>query len=540
MRRYSALLATAALAASVLLVPNAAHADVKDAFLTVDFDQLARDRVAKLSLRAKSVSGVTSVRGFMRYQELTAEPYASFDLTRTEGTDNDGVWQAEYRPDIKIRPGYTYVDVVVTTADGLTRTLRRLMDDCYTTTISGFTSAPSVIDADHPDVTMSGRVLVQKVREDAPEPVAGGTVRTASDVETTTGGDGSFTVKTSGVPYASITVPRQMQLCPAYKSASLIVNKQATEITAQIKPASTVAPYTRMAVDGKVLRYGAAGLVPAANAQVQVEVPSALMDLGGSIGTSVRTAADGTFHTYFTAAREAGKSGTVTARVLDEGFYVGSQTSVGSLNIRNISEITGFDAFPEPHAYGDSLSVHGTLLVKPDFTNVSDLPVVLEFSPDGKAWTTVQSQTMSRPGNFYFNTPTPVNKDGYWRARYAGSELNTPAVAPADYIDVKYRTQWYDFNASPEPVKKGGTITVKGLLYRFRDVAGPGPNAPVYVYFKRSGSTTWTQMAATTTDSSGWFRKTFKASADGYWMASYKGSSSYYPSDTPADYVDVR
>ncbi|WP_165964468.1 hypothetical protein [Actinomadura sp. KC216] len=96
-----------------------------------------------------------------------------------------------------------------------------------------------------------------------------------------------------------------------------------------------------------------------------------------------------------------------------------------------------------------------------------------------------------------------MKQDGHWRVRYLGSATYMPLVSGSDHIDVKYQTSWYSLNAAPEPVEKGGTIRVTGRLYRWRDVAGPAPNAPVY-------------------------------------MASYKGSGTYDASDTRADYVDVR
>jgi hypothetical protein len=89
-------------------------------------------------------------------------------------------------------------------------------------------------------------------------------------------------------------------------------------------------------------------------------------------------------------------------------------------------------------------------------------------------------------------------------------------------------------------VKKGKSITVKGQLFRYMDKKLPGPNAPVSIYFQAKGSSKWTQMAVVKTASNGWFSKTFKASQDGTWMASYNGSANYLASDKPTDYVDVQ
>ncbi|MEV0661830.1 hypothetical protein ACIBI3_04400 [Actinomadura luteofluorescens] len=538
MRRSSALLATAALTSSLLLVPGTAQADATGVTLTVAFDNLAKDRVVKLTLGAKSASGVTKVRANMRYQTPDAEPYATVEFTRRSGTDNDGVWGAEFRPDIAARPGLTRVEVLVGTADGATYTRGGGFDDCYATTITDFSNAPGVIDIEHSDVTMRGRVTVQKYREAAPEPVPGAEVRTGTGPGTTAGEDGSFTLTSSGDAAPAASVRREGPLCGTFRAASVTVDKQATVVTAQMSPSSTVSPGTVMTVYGRVLRQGSARPEPVAGLEVRLDVPADLHE-PGSVKTT-QTFADGTFRAAFTAGREVGKSGAVTARVAGTGFLTGSQVGLGTLNIRNHSEITGFNAFPEPHAYRDPIVADGRLDVRPGETDATDLPVYLEYSLDGRTWKVWATQTLARPMYFSFNDPKLVTKDAYWRVRYPGSILTMPTVSNVDFVDVKYRTEWYIFNASPEPVKKGGTITVKGQLFRFRDVAGPAPNAPVYVYFRRAGTSKWIQMAATKTNVYGWFSKAFKASADGTWKAVYKESAGYIGSTSPADTVDVR
>ncbi|GAA2119925.1 hypothetical protein [Actinomadura napierensis] len=535
MRRTSSLLATAALTASALLVPATAHADVSDAELTVTFDRLAKDRVAKISVSAKSASGVTSVQAHVRYKSSTAEPYATLDLTRTQGTDNDGVWESEIRPDIVARPGVSVVDTVITTADGATTIRRAGLNDCYVTSIEGLTAEPAVVDVEHPDVTMRGRLMVQRSRDQAAEPAQGLKVH-ATPVEATTGADGSFALPVKGS--REIDVFAQGEYCALSERSPVTVRTQATEITASMKPGTTVAPYTDMTVEGKVVRHGSAGLVPAAGVTVVVNLPGELTDRSPG---QVQTAADGTFHTSFTAARDVGLSGAVTVEARAGEFLTGSKASLGTLNIRNKATIDDFVLRGEPMAYGDSIVADGTLVIRPDYTNVTNLPMYLEFSRDGKTgWTVWAQQTLARPKSFSFNTTKPVTQDGYWRFRYPGGPRNTPAVSPVKYVDVKYRTKVYDFNASPEPVKKGKSITVKGLLYRFMDKAVTAPNAPVTIYFKPSGSSTWTQMAVVKTASNGWFSKNFTASKDGTWMAAYTGSANYFASDKPTDYVDVQ
>ncbi len=536
MRRSSALFAAAALAASALLVPaTAAQADATGVMLTLDFDRLAKDRVVKLTMKAKSESGVTSVRAKMHYQSLDAEPYATVDLTLTEGTENDGVWTAAFRSDIEARPGTTRVEVLVATADGATATRYSQFYDCYMTTIADLTNSPDVIDFEHSDVTMRGRVLVQKYREAAPEPARGAKVSAQyGDDSTTTGEDGSFTLSTKGDTAPTVQLLSQGQLCGTHRAAPITVEKQATQITAKMMPSSTVVPFTDMTVEGKVVRLSPAGPVPVADGEVRVEVPA---EVAFSFPRGVRTEADGTFRTTFKAGRNEGASATVVARYMGGGFFAPSEVGLGALNVRNMLQLSGFNPGPEPFPYGSLMSVSGRLN---SYATDTDLPVYLEFSPDGRTWTVFQSWTLAGPGDFYFIADKPVKQDGYWRLRYPGSERNAPLISWVDYIDVKYRTNMYNFNASPEPVSKGKTITVKGLLYRYRPASSVAPGAKISVYFKASGTSTWKWMADTKTGSDGWFKKTFTASKDGTWMAKYAGSSTYIASNAPTDYVDVR
>ncbi|HEU5026361.1 MAG TPA: hypothetical protein VFV01_15695 [Spirillospora sp.] len=535
MRRTPSFLAATALAASALLVPTTAHADVTDAKLTVAFDRLAADRVAGISLSVKSASGVTNVTAHLRYQSSTADPYATLQLTRTQGTDSDGVWKAEYRPDITVRPGGSVVDTVITTADRATTTRRAGFLDCYTTTIEGLTGSPSVVDADHPDTTLRGRLMFRKSRDEAAEPAAGAEVSAAA-AKAATGADGSFALQVRGA--ATVYAYAQGPLCYTEQKAPVTVTKQATVTTATITPASSVGPFGDVRVRGKVVRQGPDGPVPVAGMEIAISVPSDLADFQP---VDSKTGADGTFSAWFQAGTLLGASGAVTVATRGDQFLDGNRITVGPLTIRRVSAFSGFDVGPAQQPYGDPINAQGRLSIQPDPGGTAKSPVFLEYSLNGKTgWTVWEKQTLEGQGGFYSTTGRPVTADAYWRLRYPGDALTMAAVSQVKHVDVKYRTYIYNFNASPEPVKKGKTITVKGLLDRFMDKAVPGPNAPVSIYFKPSGSSKWSQVAVVKTASNGWFSKTFKASQDGTWMASYNGSANYFASNKPSDYVDVR
>ncbi|MWA01510.1 hypothetical protein F8568_014200 [Actinomadura sp. LD22] len=525
-----ASLAAITLAASAL-VPSVARADATDVTVTTTFDRLDPARVATFEVTVKSASGVTDVRANVRYASSTAEPYATIPFTRTAGTDNDGVWHAEFHPDIQARPGANGVEVLVTTADGATTKRNTGFVDCYTTTIQGFTSAPAVIDADHPDVTLHGRVMLQKSRDVEPEPAPSARVVGAGP-DVTTGADGSFVQQASGEAAPRSEVPRQGALCGVTVHAGTTVRKQATVTTGQIVSIKPYADRADVVVRGRVVRQGAAGAVPVPGQKV-----SAVLDAGtpGAASlTSDATAADGTFELRFTASR----SGALSVATGDTAFLTGGSADLGRLQVRRTTRFDNLRILPQTVGYDALLYAYGYLR---DYSSVSlpDRPVLLEFSTDKKTWKQASTVRTEDNGAIYLSDAS-LKKDGYWRVRFAGGPKYAPVVSAPQYVDVRYRTWIYSFNASPEPVKKGKTITVKGQLFRYMDKQMPGPNAPVSLYFQAKGSSKWTQVATVKTASNGWFSKTFKASQDGTWRASYNGSAAYLASNKPTDYVDVQ
>ncbi|MFD7430906.1 hypothetical protein ACFV6Z_28240 [Streptomyces sp. NPDC059818] len=98
-------------------------------------------------------------------------------------------------------------------------------------------------------------------------------------------------------------------------------------------------------------------------------------------------------------------------------------------------------------------------------------------------------------------------------------------------------------NASPEPVKKGGTLTVTGSLKRadwvkhtYTGVAA----ATVKLQFRKKGGSAYTTVKTVRSSSSGALKTTVKASADGYWRWSFGGWSTTGAATSAVDFVDVR
>lgn len=98
-------------------------------------------------------------------------------------------------------------------------------------------------------------------------------------------------------------------------------------------------------------------------------------------------------------------------------------------------------------------------------------------------------------------------------------------------------------NASPEPVKKGKTLTVTGKLTRanwdtltYKGYTGQ----PVKLQFKKKGAKSYTTVKTVKSSSTGALKTTVKASADGHWRYSFAGTSTTPAVSAAGDFVDVR
>ncbi|MEU9214254.1 hypothetical protein AB0D27_41815 [Streptomyces sp. NPDC048415] len=98
-------------------------------------------------------------------------------------------------------------------------------------------------------------------------------------------------------------------------------------------------------------------------------------------------------------------------------------------------------------------------------------------------------------------------------------------------------------NASPEPVKKGKTITVTGKLSRanWEDNLYHGyTGQSVQLQFRKKGSDTYTTVKTIKTDSTGNLKTTTTASVDGYFRYSFVGTATTPAVKATGDYVDVQ
>ncbi|MBE8477126.1 hypothetical protein [Streptomyces justiciae] len=98
-------------------------------------------------------------------------------------------------------------------------------------------------------------------------------------------------------------------------------------------------------------------------------------------------------------------------------------------------------------------------------------------------------------------------------------------------------------NASPEPVRKGKTITVTGKLSRanWEDNEYHGyTNQPVKLQFRKKGTSTYTTVKTIKTNSTGNLKTTVTASTDGYFRYAFAGTTTTPAVSAAGDFVDVQ
>ncbi|WP_406837300.1 hypothetical protein ACICHK_15055 [Streptomyces sp. AHU1] len=98
-------------------------------------------------------------------------------------------------------------------------------------------------------------------------------------------------------------------------------------------------------------------------------------------------------------------------------------------------------------------------------------------------------------------------------------------------------------NATPEPVKKGATLTVKGALTRADWNSGKYAGykgQSVVLQFKAKGATAYKAVKTVTSGTAGALSTTVKASTDGTYRYAFAGTATTGTATATGDYVDVR
>jgi hypothetical protein len=132
---------------------------------------------------------------------------------------------------------------------------------------------------------------------------------------------------------------------------------------------------------------------------------------------------------------------------------------------------------------------------------------------------------------------------GTWHiAAYAYGKDRTETAIEKYATTKVQRASKLTANASPEPVRKGKTVTVTGTLTRAnwntRTWAGYSGQT-VKLQYRPKNSSRYTTLKTLTTSSTGKLSTTVKATADGYYRYAFAGTSTTPAATAAGDYVDV-
>ncbi|MFE9562408.1 hypothetical protein ACFYM0_15030 [Streptomyces sp. NPDC006487] len=392
------------------------------------------------------------------------------------------------------------------------------------------------------DAVVSGDIKIYDPRDSSLKPFAGGTVtRRIGTVATPVTADaqghfeskvvitGSEPVHEDHIDYGwyHVHVDLATELNGAKEATHTEVNVNSVRARITLdSPTQTGAYATRGKVGGTVAWESSDGTYKPAPAGIAVKVGAESVNTDGS--------------GRFTASPKFldDKPWTVVENspwLYGSGPQVKVNTTAGTL-------FTGFTA---------AVDKNKTVTVKAQFdrgeipAGTTSLKVEVQHSADGRTgWTTRKSvDVTTRPGAntpAYIESTLPYPGAGYVRLRYAGTKAihgwATPAVKVA-----RTMTAIPDFNASPEPVRKGRTITVTGKLTHADPTWKPLAGQKVQYYFRPAGSTTWRFLTWDITEADGTFSQTFGAEVTGSWMARYEETdATHFFAESRVDEVIVK
>jgi hypothetical protein len=170
-----------------------------------------------------------------------------------------------------------------------------------------------------------------------------------------------------------------------------------------------------------------------------------------------------------------------------------------------------------------------------DYPTCTETPVENGYSYSCKTVFTIDPAVAFKDGN---------GTAGTWKLFLGAYDLYANASYDDDVARTKIkRAAKLTANASPEPVKKGKTITVTGKLSRANWATGKYAgyvSQPVKLQFRKKGSNTYTTLKTVKTNSTGALSTTTKAGSDGYYRFVFAGTTTTGSATAPGDFVDVR
>ncbi|MFC9642482.1 hypothetical protein ACFTZF_28600 [Streptomyces mirabilis] len=495
-----------------------------------------------LTVAVSSDSAVTEVSADLtELRGAAPATVAVTGFTLVSGTPQDGVWRS---PRMSQLPSYGSYDVTVSAQDSdgdSTSSAHATTVDVEPKPVFADRSiSPAVLDVEHTHVTLSGRISLF-------DPITGDTSPLAGKELSATAESGSSAVTAADGSYAIDVAPKLNGLNATSVPVSLsfwIANPDGTN--------------TYVLVDSKTLP------VVVSPSRIRLDHSSVRIKFGAKASSSgvVEYLYDGTWRPakgvaldmgyYAKATSGAGGRFTLTDPYIpydDSTFTVETsldsyladpyltashaQFKVDVINRTNICFCSSWiDEYSDLHIQGSMSASNGK--VPPN------RKLYVQQSADGKTgWKSLGWFTTKSDGTFNLDGYVSVPK-GYWRLYSAGSSDYQPGYSNSVHFN-RTATRITGFNAGPEPVRKGHTVTTTGTLQKLSGTKWVAfGKQRIYILFQAKGKKSWTSLGSVKADSRGRFTARFTAKQDGTWVGVYLASGSYVDAESYHDYVDVR
>ncbi|GAA2098315.1 hypothetical protein [Actinomadura alba] len=228
----------------------------------------------------------------------------------------------------------------------------------------------------------------------------------------------------------------------------------------------------------------------------------------------------------------------------DSGYYYSLTDNVRVYSTPVESRIS-LAFTPRPAVVGDKVTLSGLVERKlPDgsWATLSNQPVRAFWVPrDTQSAQLITSTRSGADGRYQVTVATPGPSGAFRVDDFEDAQgPYTQATATTEWLTVRQTARLLSFDAGPEPVKKGRTLTVRGTLQRYDGAWRPLSGGLIRIYFRAKGTTTYKLMRNTGSASDGKWNLPFKADRDGYWYVAYPGDSKFLSVKSGSDYVDVR
>ncbi|WP_225826802.1 hypothetical protein [Streptomyces naphthomycinicus] len=525
---------------ATLAVPGTAHAagpTVKDAYSdqsdwsVLDVRLNYSGEVSKLVARLRPAGG-----------SETDEPVATITgfTKRYESSSWDAVW-ASQPIHLDTLGDYT-VDVEATDGSGETTVEKNAGTLHYQKqpVFSSFSVTPAEPDIEHKTITVSGDMAVRDPSTRATVPLPGATVDLNvdhADTSAVTDDAGHFSVThettSGGWTFADYNGPlgfaasEWIDVRPKAAPTRFVLDKNSFHVTAGDK----------IAVTGTLQYQSGADWKPLPGVPLEMDYK----DCTTCNPVEATTDADG----RFSLVRSPYGSKSVYEVAFQpypyNPFIQRTATADVTVAVTATTKFTEFTAELDKYA---QLDVTGSVDLVGRDTN-DRIGVDIQYSPDGRTGWTTKKTVQTTNGSQFVVERMPGYTDGYWRLHYAGSTTKDIKGGVSKSLRRnRALTRVKDANASPEPVTKGRTITVKGVLQERAAGSATWKSygaKKVQILFRPKGAKSWYLMSTVTTKSNGSFGKGFTARQDGTWVPVYQyPDSKHFVGSGREDYVDVR